>query len=59
MFQGYITLTRRTFDRALKALPVTQHERVWRLYLRFADKHGAHANETCARIYRRYVKVQS
>ncbi|EUB63401.1 Pre-mRNA-splicing factor SYF1 [Echinococcus granulosus] len=56
MFQGYITLTRRTFDRALKALPITQHERIWRIYLRFADKHGADVNESCARIYRRYVK---
>lgn len=57
MFQGYITLTRRTFDRALKALPITQHERIWRIYLRFADKHGSEINETCARIYRRYIKV--
>lgn len=56
MFQGYVTLARRTFDRALKALPITQHERVWRLYLKFADKHGAEVNETCSRIYRRYIK---
>ena len=27
------TLTRRTFDRALQALPITQHNRVWELYL--------------------------
>ena len=27
------TLTRRTFDRALQALPITQHDRVWNLYL--------------------------
>nr|CDS26519.1 pre mRNA splicing factor SYF1 [Hymenolepis microstoma] len=56
MFQGYVTLARRTFDRALKALPITQHERVWRLYLKFADKNGAEINETCSRIYRRYIK---
>lgn len=28
-----ITTTRRTFDRALAALPITQHDRVWVLYL--------------------------
>ncbi|KAL7054150.1 hypothetical protein AAHC03_026510 [Spirometra sp. Aus1] len=56
MHQGYVTLARRTFDRALKALPVTQHERVWRIYLKFADKHGNHIKESCTRIYRRYIK---
>lgn len=56
MSQGFITRTRRTFDRALKALPITQHDRIWTFYLRFADKHGSDINETCVRIYRRYVK---
>ncbi|THD26152.1 Pre mRNA splicing factor SYF1 [Fasciola hepatica] len=56
MSQGFITRTRRTFDRALKALPVTQHDRIWTFYLRFADKHGSDINETCVRIYRRYVR---
>jgi pre-mRNA-splicing factor SYF1 len=28
-----VTTTRRTFDRALAALPITQHDRVWVLYL--------------------------
>jgi hypothetical protein len=28
-----LTSTRRAFDRALAALPVTQHDRVWVLYL--------------------------
>ncbi len=31
--QKLITKTRRTFDRALQALPVTQHDRIWILYL--------------------------
>ena len=33
MDQGWITRTRRTFDRALQSLPITQHERIWQLYL--------------------------
>ena len=28
-----VTRARRTFDRALQALPITQHDRVWVLYL--------------------------
>jgi pre-mRNA-splicing factor SYF1 len=28
-----IFLCRRTFDRALAALPITQHDRVWLLYM--------------------------
>lgn len=28
-----VTTARRTFDRALAALPITQHDRVWVLYL--------------------------
>ena len=31
--QRRITSTRRTFDRALQALPVTQHEKIWPLYI--------------------------
>ena len=31
--QKLVTRTRRACDRALAALPVTQHERVWTLYL--------------------------
>jgi pre-mRNA-splicing factor SYF1 len=30
---GGVTGTRRAFDRALAALPITQHDRVWVLYL--------------------------
>lgn len=32
--QKFVTRTRRLFDRALTSLPVTQHERVWPLYLK-------------------------
>ena len=34
-YQRYITRTRKVFDRMLKALPITQHDRVWPLYLKF------------------------
>ncbi|KAI8898193.1 hypothetical protein BC833DRAFT_590864 [Globomyces pollinis-pini] len=50
-----ITFTRRTFDRALKALPVTQHKKLWDLYLEFATLAGG---DTCVRIWRRFLKIQ-
>jgi pre-mRNA-splicing factor SYF1 len=55
--QGFITRTRRAFDRALMALPVTQHGRVWVLYLRFASQEGIPV-ETTTRIYSRYLKIE-
>lgn len=33
MQQYLLTRTRRAFDRALCSLPITQHDRVWQLYL--------------------------
>ena len=51
-----ITATRRNFDRALRALPVTQHLAwVWPSYLKFADQCGV--PETAMRIWRRYVRL--
>lgn len=50
-----ITKTRRAFDSALRALPVTQHDRIWDLYLKFAKAAGG---ETAIRIQRRYLKVK-
>ena len=52
-FPTEITLTRRTFDRALQSLPVTQHDKVWPLYKEWVLKHGA--DETKVRVMRRYV----
>lgn len=49
-----ITKTRRAFDNALRAIPVTQHGRIWDLYLKFAKAAGG---ETAIRINRRYLKV--
>ncbi|CUM64590.1 uncharacterized protein PRCAT00002198001 [Priceomyces carsonii] len=38
--QEDVTHTRRTFNRALISLPVTQHGIIWPLYIRFADRIG-------------------
>ncbi|XP_063787705.1 pre-mRNA-splicing factor SYF1 isoform X1 [Pseudophryne corroboree] len=55
MDQCKISRTRRTFDRALRALPITQHYRIWPLYLRFVRSHSV--PETAVRVYRRYLKL--
>lgn len=54
MHQPLVTATRRTFDRALRALPITQHNRIWALYRPFANSAGG---ETAVRIWRRYMQV--
>lgn len=51
--QRRLTSTRRTFDRALQSLPVTQHDKIWPIYVQFAKESGV--VETCIRIYRRYL----
>ncbi|GMY35427.1 pre-mRNA-splicing factor SYF1 [Fagus crenata] len=53
--QKLVTRTRHTFDRALCALPVTQHDRVWEPYLVFVSQKGVPI-ETSLRVYRRYLK---
>ncbi|KAE9461788.1 hypothetical protein C3L33_06288, partial [Rhododendron williamsianum] len=53
--QKLVTKTRRTFDRALCSLPVTQHDRVWDPYLVFVSQRGVPI-ETSLRVYRRYLK---
>ena len=55
--QKLITHTRRTFDRALRALPITLHERIWSLYLPFARQNGV-PTQTTLRVYRRYLKLE-
>lgn len=52
--QPIVTQTRRTFDRALRALPVTQHNRIWRLYKPFAR---SASGETAVKIYSRYMQI--
>eukprot|EP00249_Psilotum_nudum_P021080 c27963_g1_i1 orf=1135-4002(-) len=53
--QKLLTRTRRTFDRALCSLPVTQHDRIWDPYLKFVSQKGIPI-ETSLRVYRRYLK---
>jgi pre-mRNA-splicing factor SYF1 len=54
MQQPLVTLTRHTFDRALRALPITQHYRIWALYRPFAN---SAEGETAVKIWRRYMQV--
>ncbi|KAF3902995.1 hypothetical protein ABW20_dc0107118 [Dactylellina cionopaga] len=51
--QCKVTHTRRTFDRALRALPITQHNRIWELYVPFAN---SASGETAIKIWRRYMQ---
>ena len=53
--QRYITKTRRAFDQALLSLPVTQHFRIWPLYIAFIKSHNI--PETTVRVYRRHLKL--
>lgn len=53
--RGKITETRQVFDRAIRALPITQHMRIWPLYINFVTSNNI--PETAVRLYRRYLKV--
>ncbi|XP_024984543.1 pre-mRNA-splicing factor SYF1 isoform X2 [Cynara cardunculus var. scolymus] len=50
-----VSVSNWTFDRALCALPVTQHDRIWEPYLVFVSQRGVPI-ETSLRVYRRYLK---
>ncbi|CAF3514262.1 Pre-mRNA-splicing factor syf1 [Fusarium graminearum] len=52
--QPLVTLTRHVFDRALRALPITQHNRIWAIYRPFAN---SAAGVTAVKIWRRYMQV--
>ncbi|CCU75866.1 pre-mRNA splicing factor SYF1/pre-mRNA splicing factor syf-1 [Blumeria hordei DH14] len=52
--QPVVTKTRRIFDQALRALPLTQHNRIWALYLPFAN---SVAGDTAVKIWRRYLQI--
>ena len=47
--QAWVTRMRRLLDRCLMSLPVTQHERIWPLYLRFIGQPGIPV-ETAVRV---------
>ncbi|KAF3137674.1 pre-mRNA-splicing factor syf1 [Orbilia oligospora] len=51
--QCKVTHTRHTFDRALRALPISQHNRIWELYIPFAN---SASGDTAVKIWRRYMQ---
>jgi pre-mRNA-splicing factor SYF1 len=48
------TSLRRSFDRCLQSLPITQHSRIWKLYLKWVREFGVW--ESAVRVYRRHLK---
>lgn len=46
-------LTRKVFDRALQALPITQHRCIWDIYIEWAIEFGSPQTAVC--VYRRYI----
>ena len=54
MRQPLVTTTRRTFDRALRSLPITQHNRIWKLYRPFAL---SASGETAVKVWYRYMQI--
>jgi len=56
--QRKVTRTRRTFDRALKALPITQHGRIWKLYVKWACDERNGIFDTAVRVWTRYLKLE-
>jgi len=55
MRQCKVTRTRRAFDDALRSLPLTQHDRIWKLYLEWAK---SASGPTAVRVWKRYVQIQ-
>uniref|UniRef100_K3WEH0 Suppressor of forked domain-containing protein n=1 Tax=Globisporangium ultimum (strain ATCC 200006 / CBS 805.95 / DAOM BR144) TaxID=431595 RepID=K3WEH0_GLOUD len=51
-----VAFTRHAFDRALRALPITQHHRIWRPYLEFVKHIGL--PQVAVRVYRRYLMLE-
>lgn len=54
--QPLITRTRRCFDRALQSLPITQHDRIWDLYIPWVDR--INIPVMAVAIYRRYLMIE-
>jgi pre-mRNA-splicing factor SYF1 len=40
-----------------QALPITQHHRLWPMYLKFVGQHNI--PETAVRVWRRYLKLEA
>ena len=56
MGQKKITRTRQVFNRALRSLPITQHQRVWDVYIEWAKT--LPVPDTVIKIFRRYLKFR-
>ena len=54
--QPIVTKVRRTFDAALLALPVTQHARIWTVYIEYLSKTCPNI-ETSVRCWRRFARA--
>ncbi|PVV01663.1 hypothetical protein BB560_003908 [Smittium megazygosporum] len=54
MKQPIVSTIRRVFDRSLRDLAVTQHDKIWGLYIRFAKRVGGLTEE---KILARYVSL--
>jgi pre-mRNA-splicing factor SYF1 len=52
--QRLITQTRKTYDRALMSLPVTQHEKIWDSYIDWVTNLPIAQTAIC--VYKRYLK---
>lgn len=57
MKQKKITRARRALDDALRSLPITQHSRIWELYVRYI-KEGEVPKETALCTFRRYLMLE-
>uniref|UniRef100_A0A6G1S4B0 Pre-mRNA-splicing factor SYF1 n=1 Tax=Aceria tosichella TaxID=561515 RepID=A0A6G1S4B0_9ACAR len=55
--QLFITDTRRAFDKALESLPITQHHRIWPLYINFVKRDHVPV-ETAVRVFKRYMQIK-
>ena len=53
-----MTRTRKVYDRALKALPVTQHSIVWLRYLEWAESFAEDHPQTAISCYKRFLKLK-
>uniref|UniRef100_A0A7S2S6V0 Pre-mRNA-splicing factor SYF1 n=1 Tax=Mucochytrium quahogii TaxID=96639 RepID=A0A7S2S6V0_9STRA len=56
--QDLVTETRHAFDGALRALPVTQHGRIWKSFIGFVDKHKSVWQLGC-HVYPRYIQFDA
>lgn len=57
MKQKKVTRARRALDSALRSLPITQHSRVWELYIKFI-KESEVPQETALCAFRRYLMLE-